>query len=40
MEEYISKSEEDTINFAKNFASKLNKNSIIILSGDLGSRKD
>lgn len=39
MYEFISKSEEDTINFADKFASKLDKNSIIILSGDLGSGK-
>lgn len=39
METYISKSEQDTINFAKNFASKLNKGDIIVLSGELGSGK-
>lgn len=37
--EFISKSEQDTINFADDFANKLDKNSIIILSGDLGSGK-
>lgn len=39
MQEFISLSEEDTINFASNFAKKLDKNSVIILSGDLGSGK-
>ena len=41
MTNYIfnSKSEIDTLNFAKNFASKLNKKDVIILSGDLGSGK-
>ncbi len=39
MNEFISKSEADTIDFASDFAKKLNKNSIIILSGDLGSGK-
>lgn len=37
--EYISKSEEDTINFASQFASKLHLGNIIILSGDLGAGK-
>ena len=37
--EYISKSEEDTINFASQFASKLQLGNIIILSGDLGAGK-
>lgn len=36
---YISKSEQDTINFAKDFASKLHKGDIIVLSGELGSGK-
>ncbi len=36
---YISKSEQDTINFAKDFASKLKKGDIIVLSGELGSGK-
>ena len=39
METYISKNEQDTINFAKDFASKLNKGDIIVLSGELGSGK-
>ena len=39
MYEFISHSEEDTISFANEFASKLNSNSIIVLSGDLGSGK-
>lgn len=39
MDTYISKSEQDTINFAKDFASKLNKGDIIVLSGELGSGK-
>lgn len=39
MSEFISKSENETIAFANDFAKKLNKNSIIILSGDLGSGK-
>ena len=39
MYEFISHSENDTIEFAKNFAEKLNKHSIIVLSGDLGSGK-
>ena len=39
MYEFISHSENDTIEFAKDFAEKLNKHSIIVLSGDLGSGK-
>ncbi len=39
MTEFISKSENDTIDFAYNFAKNLNKNSILILCGDLGSGK-
>lgn len=39
MYEFISHSENDTIKFAENFATKLNNHSIIILSGDLGSGK-
>ena len=35
METYISKSENDTISFAKNFAKNLNKGDIIILTGEL-----
>ncbi|MFR7873984.1 MAG: hypothetical protein ACLU33_01995 [Christensenellales bacterium] len=40
MYEFISKSEQDTINFADQFANNLNKNSVIILTGDLGSREN
>ena len=36
---YISKNEQDTINFAKDFASKLNIGDIVVLSGELGSGK-
>ncbi len=36
---FKSKSEEDTKNFAKKFASQLKNNEIIVLSGDLGSGK-
>lgn len=39
MDKFISHSEEDTKNFAFNFASNLNNNSIIVLCGDLGSGK-
>ncbi len=39
MYEFISHSEEDTKKFAADFASKLDNNSIIVLSGDLGSGK-
>lgn len=41
MNNYIfkSNSETDTKNFAKNFASKLNKGDVLVLSGDLGSGK-
>lgn len=39
MYEFISHSENDTIKFADDFASKLNSHSIIVLSGDLGSGK-
>ena len=39
METYISKSENDTINFAKQFAKTLNKTDIIVLNGELGSGK-
>lgn len=39
MYEFISHSENDTIKFADDFASKLNNHSIIVLSGDLGSGK-
>ncbi len=39
MYKFISKCEQDTINFAKELAKKLNKKDIIVLSGDLGSGK-
>ena len=39
MNKFISKSEQDTINFAENFANQLHKKDIVILSGDLGSGK-
>lgn len=39
MYKFISKCEQDTINFAEEFAKKLNKKDIIVLSGDLGSGK-
>lgn len=39
MNKFISKSEQDTINFAENFANQLHKKDIIVLSGDLGSGK-
>ena len=39
MDTYISKSEQDTINFAKNFAKNLKVGDIIVLSGELGSGK-
>ena len=39
MNYYLSKSEQDTILFAEEFAKKLNKGDIIVLSGDLGSGK-
>lgn len=35
METYISKSEQDTINFAKDFAKDLKKGDIIVLTGEL-----
>ena len=35
MSTYISKSEKDTISFAKNFAKDLKKGDIIILTGEL-----
>ena len=35
MEKYISKSEQDTITFAKEFAKTLNKGDIIVLTGEL-----
>lgn len=39
MNTYISKNEQNTISFAKDFASKLNKGDIVVLSGELGSGK-
>ena len=39
MYNYISKSEADTLAFAKKLASKLDKKDIIVLTGDLGSGK-
>lgn len=39
MNTYISKSEQDTIAFAKGFAQNLKKGDIIVLSGELGSGK-
>lgn len=39
MEKYITYSEKETENFAFNFAKKLNKDSILVLSGDLGTGK-
>lgn len=39
MEKYITNNEEETKAFAKEFAKKLNKGDIIVLSGDLGSGK-
>ncbi len=35
MESYISKSERDTIHFAKEFAKTLKKDDIIVLNGEL-----
>ena len=39
MDTFISKSEQETIDYAESFANNLNKGSIIVLSGDLGSGK-
>ena len=39
MYEFISHSENDTIEFASKFASKLNNGDVLVLSGDLGSGK-
>ena len=39
MSHFISKCEEDTIEFATKFASKLTKKDVVILSGELGSGK-
>ena len=38
MEEFISKSEQDTISFAKDFAKDLKIGDIVVLTGELGSR--
>lgn len=39
MNTFISKSEKDTINFAKDFAKNLKTGDIVVLSGELGSGK-
>lgn len=39
MQEIISNSEEETIQFANKIAKQINKNTVIVLSGDLGSGK-
>ena len=39
MNKFVSKSENDTIEFANNLASLLKNGDIIVLSGDLGSGK-
>lgn len=39
MYNFISKSESDTIKFAKSLASKLSKSDVIVLTGELGSGK-
>ena len=39
MYNFISKSEADTLAFAKKLASKLNKSDIVVLTGELGSGK-
>lgn len=39
MDTFISRSENDTISFARNFAKRLKKNDIIVLNGNLGSGK-
>ena len=39
MYNFISKSESDTLNFAKQLASKLDKKDIVVLTGELGSGK-
>lgn len=39
MQTFISKSEQDTIDFAENFAKKLKQGDIVVLSGELGSGK-
>ena len=39
MQEIMCKNEQETKGFAKNFASKLNKGDVIVLTGDLGAGK-
>ncbi len=39
MQEIMCKNEQETKEFAKNFASKLNKGDVIVLTGDLGAGK-
>lgn len=39
MYKFLIKNENETLSFAKKFASKLNKGAIIILTGDLGAGK-
>ena len=39
MDTYISKSEQDTISFAENFAKDLHVGDIVVLTGELGSGK-
>ena len=39
METYISKNEQDTIDFAEKFASSLSIGDIVVLTGELGSGK-
>ena len=39
MEKYITYSENETENFAYDFAKKLDNNSILVLTGDLGTGK-
>ncbi len=39
MQTFISKSEQDTIDFAENFAKELTQGDIVVLSGELGSGK-
>lgn len=40
MKTFISKSEKETIEFAKKFASNLKQGDIVVLSGELGCRKN
>lgn len=39
MDTYISKSEQDTISYAENFAKALQLGDIVVLTGELGSGK-